>query len=114
MLLVTAGNRWCCSFSARGSRPASRCTGCCCSIPDRRSAAQRAARKKFVAARAGDAALLGAALGCWSHAYGTTDMRWILAAARAGDGRLRIAMAAAAALRSPPCSSRRSSRSTAG
>jgi NAD(P)H-quinone oxidoreductase subunit 5 len=52
--------------------------------PDR-VAAQRAARKKFVTARAGDAALLGAALLLFST-YGTTDMPAILAAAHAGMG----------------------------
>jgi len=50
-----------------------------------RVAAQRAARKKFVTARAGDAALLGAALLLF-NAYGTTDLPAILAAAHAGMG----------------------------
>ena len=50
-----------------------------------RLAAQRAARKKFVTARAGDAALLGAALLLFG-AYGTTDLAAILDTARAGLG----------------------------
>ncbi|MEI6642685.1 MAG: proton-conducting transporter membrane subunit [Novosphingobium sp.] len=50
-----------------------------------RVAAQRAARKKFVTARAGDAALLGAAL-LMFNAYGTADISAILAAAHAGLG----------------------------
>ena len=52
--------------------------------PDR-VAAQRAARKKFVTARLGDVALLGAAI-LLAMAYGTTDIAAILKAARAGDG----------------------------
>ncbi|MFM9935288.1 MAG: proton-conducting transporter membrane subunit [Novosphingobium sp.] len=50
-----------------------------------RVAAQRAARKKFVTARAGDAALIGAAL-LLALAYGTTDIGAILNSARAGMG----------------------------
>ncbi len=50
-----------------------------------RIAAQRAARKKFVTARAGDAALIGAAL-LLALAYGTTDIAAILGAARGGTG----------------------------
>ena len=50
-----------------------------------RAAAQRAARKKFVTARLGDVALLGA-VALLVAAYGTTDIGTILKAARAGDG----------------------------
>jgi NAD(P)H-quinone oxidoreductase subunit 5 len=50
-----------------------------------RIAAQRAARKKFVTARIGDAALIAAA-GLLIVAYGTSDIGAILAAARAGIG----------------------------
>ena len=52
--------------------------------PDRVSA-QRAARKKFVTARFGDVALLGA-VALLAAAYGTTDIATILKAARAGEG----------------------------
>ncbi|MEO8317227.1 MAG: NADH-quinone oxidoreductase subunit L [Bradyrhizobium sp.] len=52
--------------------------------PDR-VAAQRAARKKFVTARVGDVALIGAAV-LLTFAYGTTDIAVILQAARAGGG----------------------------
>ncbi len=48
-----------------------------------RVAAQRAARKKFVTARLGDAALIGAAVLLFFN-YGTTDLAQILRAARAG------------------------------
>ena len=58
-----------------------------------RVAAQRAARKKFVTARAGDAALIGAAL-LLAMAYGTTDMSTILSAARAGTGGVMVIAAA--------------------
>jgi len=47
--------------------------------------AQRAARKKFVTARLGDAALIGAA-GLLMAAYGTSDIGAILIAAHAGFG----------------------------
>jgi NAD(P)H-quinone oxidoreductase subunit 5 len=50
-----------------------------------RIAAQRAAHKKFVTARAGDAALIGAAL-LLVIAYGSTNIADILAAARSGAG----------------------------
>lgn len=50
-----------------------------------RIAAQRAARKKFITARLGDAALLGAAF-LLVAAYGTFDIGAILAAARSGSG----------------------------
>ncbi|MGE4339980.1 MAG: proton-conducting transporter membrane subunit [Pigmentiphaga sp.] len=50
-----------------------------------RIAAQRAARKKFITARLGDAALLGAAL-LLAVAYGTCDIGAILAASRSGSG----------------------------
>jgi NAD(P)H-quinone oxidoreductase subunit 5 len=50
-----------------------------------RVAAQRAARKKFFAARLGDAALIGAAALLFLN-YGTTDLAQILAAARTGAG----------------------------
>ena len=52
--------------------------------PDR-PGAQRAARKKFITARLGDAALLGAAICLW-QAYGSIDIQAILAEARAGLG----------------------------
>ena len=52
--------------------------------PDR-IAAQRAARKKFVTARAGDVALIGAA-SLLIFGYGTTDIAEILRAARTGGG----------------------------
>ena len=52
--------------------------------PDR-VAAQRAARKKFVTARAGDVALVGAAA-LLAMAYRTVDIAAILNAARAGEG----------------------------
>ena len=52
--------------------------------PDR-FAARRAAAKKFITARMGDAALIGAAVLLVS-AYGTTDIATILDAARAGNG----------------------------
>jgi len=50
-----------------------------------RVAAQRAARKKFVSARVGDAAVIGAALLLFLN-YGTTDLARILEAARGGGG----------------------------
>ena len=50
-----------------------------------RIAAQRAARKKFVTARLGDAALLGAAV-LLVVGYGTADIGAILSAARSGAG----------------------------
>ena len=50
-----------------------------------RVAAQRAARKKFVSARIGDAAVIVAALLLFAN-YGTTDLARILAAARSGGG----------------------------
>ncbi|WP_309643967.1 NADH-quinone oxidoreductase subunit L [Phenylobacterium sp.] len=52
--------------------------------PDR-VAAQRAAAKKFVTARLGDAALIAAAV-LLALAYGTADITQILSSARAGDG----------------------------
>lgn len=52
--------------------------------PDR-VAARRAARKKLITARLGDAALLGA-VGLLVAAYGSADIGAILAAARAGAG----------------------------
>ena len=71
--------------------------------PDR-IAARRAAAKKFVTARLGDAALILAAV-LLTLAYGTTDIAAILSAARAGSGGgLAIAaagfLAAAALLKS--------------
>jgi len=50
-----------------------------------RIAAQRAARKKFITARIGDAALTGAGI-LLVAAYGTTQISAILAAARLGEG----------------------------
>lgn len=61
--------------------------------PDR-VAAQRAARKKFVTARAGDVALIGAAVALVTG-YQTTDIAAILDAARAGQGGLAAGIAAA-------------------
>lgn len=52
--------------------------------PDR-PGARRAARKKFVTARIGDVALIGAAACLW-FAYRTLDIETILTAARAGMG----------------------------
>jgi NAD(P)H-quinone oxidoreductase subunit 5 len=52
--------------------------------PDR-VAAQRAARKKFITARCGDAALLGAVV-LLASAYRTADIGVILKAAHAGEG----------------------------
>lgn len=52
--------------------------------PDR-VAAQRAARKKFITARLGDLALLGAVV-LLADAYGTFDIGSILIAARSGNG----------------------------
>ena len=52
--------------------------------PDR-VAAQRAAAKKFVTARLGDAALIAAAV-LLALAYGTADIAQILSSARAGNG----------------------------
>ncbi len=50
-----------------------------------RVSGQRAARKKFVTARLGDVALIGA-VGLLVAAYGTSDIGAILAAAKAGAG----------------------------
>jgi NAD(P)H-quinone oxidoreductase subunit 5 len=50
-----------------------------------RAGARRAARKKFLTARLGDAALIGAAC-LLAAAYGASDLGTILAAARAGAG----------------------------
>lgn len=61
-----------------------------------RVAAQRAARKKFLTARLGDAALLGAAV-LLVLAYRTADIGLIANAARAGEGG-GLAVAAAACL----------------
>jgi NAD(P)H-quinone oxidoreductase subunit 5 len=66
-----------------------------------RVAAQRAARKKFITARLGDAALIAAA-GLLAVAYGTIEIPAILAAARAGEGG-NLAVAAAAALALAAC-----------
>jgi NAD(P)H-quinone oxidoreductase subunit 5 len=63
--------------------------------PDR-IAAQRAARKKFIVSRTGDAALIGAVI-LLAIAFGTGDIATILAAARAGEG-LPLTIAAAALL----------------
>jgi NAD(P)H-quinone oxidoreductase subunit 5 len=65
--------------------------------PDR-AAARRAAHKKFVTARVGDAALLAAAV-VLGLRYGSTDMAAILQAARAGGGgAMPVAAAALLAL----------------
>jgi NAD(P)H-quinone oxidoreductase subunit 5 len=61
--------------------------------PDR-AAARRAARKKFVTARLGDAALVVAAALLIS-AYETTDLARMLQAARAGEGGPLVGIAAA-------------------
>jgi NAD(P)H-quinone oxidoreductase subunit 5 len=59
-----------------------------------RVAARRAARKKFITARLGDAAVIGAAV-LLVAAYGTTDIGPILAAAQAGAGGMPAIGAAA-------------------
>jgi NAD(P)H-quinone oxidoreductase subunit 5 len=59
-----------------------------------RVAARRAARKKFITARIGDAALIGA-VALLATAYGTTDIATILAAARESSGGGIVAAAAA-------------------
>lgn len=59
-----------------------------------RVAARRAARKKFITARSGDAALLIAAL-LLIWAYGTVQISDILSAARAGEGGTHAVLAAA-------------------
>ncbi|QPH54617.1 proton-conducting transporter membrane subunit [Pontivivens ytuae] len=69
-----------------------------------RVAAQRAARKKYVTARLGDAALIGAAILLLIQ-YGTGDIAEILAAARLGEGggiavAVAILLAVAALLKS--------------
>lgn len=61
-----------------------------------RVAAQRAARKKFITARLGDAALIGAAA-LLALAYGTADIGLLAQAARAGEGG-SLAVAAAGLL----------------
>ena len=61
-----------------------------------RIAAQRAARKKFIVSRTGDAALIGAVI-LLAISFGTGDIATILAAARAGEG-LPLTIAAAALL----------------
>ncbi|MEO0411528.1 MAG: proton-conducting transporter membrane subunit [Pseudomonadota bacterium] len=58
-----------------------------------RIAARRAAFKKFVFARAGDAALIGAAVLLWST-YNTIDISTINAAARLGEADTKITIAA--------------------
>ena len=60
--------------------------------PDR-VAARRAARKKFITARIGDVALLGAVVSLWA-AYGTADIGTILRAARSGEGGTAAVLAA--------------------
>ncbi len=60
--------------------------------PDR-AGARRAARKKFMVARAGDIALLGAAILLW-RAYGTGDLAQIGALARAAEPSWTAAWAA--------------------
>ena len=63
-----------------------------------RVAARRAARKKFLTARLGDAALIAAAV-LLTSAYGTSDIDEILAAARGGmGGTLAVAAAGLLAL----------------
>ena len=60
--------------------------------PDR-VAAQRAARKKFMAARTSDLALLAAVV-LLAYGFATTDIATILAAARGGDGQTFAILAA--------------------
>ena len=60
-----------------------------------RVAAQRAARKKFITARIGDAALMVAAT-LLIAAYGTTDLARMDQLARVGEGGLPVVVAAAA------------------
>ncbi len=62
-----------------------------------RVAAQRAARKKWITARIGDAALLVAALLIYAQ-YGTGDIAAVLTAAQAGQGQGAAWIAAALAL----------------
>jgi NAD(P)H-quinone oxidoreductase subunit 5 len=59
-----------------------------------RVAARKAAFKKFVTARVGDAALIGAAA-LLIGAYGTTDIATMLSAAKAGEGGALVSVAAA-------------------
>lgn len=59
-----------------------------------RIAAQRAARKKFIVSRTGDAALIGAVI-LLAISFGTGDIATILAAAREGEG-LPLTITAAA------------------
>lgn len=61
-----------------------------------RIAARRAARKKFIVSRTGDAALIGAVI-LLAVSFGTGDIATILAAAREGEG-LPLTIAAAALL----------------
>ncbi len=61
-----------------------------------RIAAQRAARKKFIVSRTGDAALIGAVI-LLAISFGTGDIATILVAAREGQG-LPLTIAAAALL----------------
>ncbi len=61
-----------------------------------RIAARRAARKKFIVSRTGDAALIGAAV-LLAISFGTGDIATILASARAGEG-LSLAVPAATLL----------------
>ncbi len=62
-----------------------------------RVAAQRAARKKWITARIGDAALLAAAVLTYAQ-YGTGDIATVLTAAQAGQGQGAAWIAAALAL----------------
>lgn len=82
MLLVTAGNLAQLIFAWVAT---SLCLHRLLLFYPERVAAQRAARKKFVTARLGDVALVGAAT-LLAISYGTTDIAAILNAARAGDG----------------------------
>ena len=66
-----------------------------------RVAAQRAARKKFITARLGDAALAGAVV-LLGFAYGSLDLTTVLAAARGGAGG-PLAVAAAGLLALAAC-----------
>ncbi|MBX9731364.1 MAG: oxidoreductase [Sphingomonas sp.] len=82
MLLVTAGNLAQLIFAWVGT---SLCLHRLLLFYPERVAAQRAARKKFVTARLGDLALIGAAA-LLAISYGTTDIAAILNGARLGEG----------------------------
>ncbi|MEO9228011.1 MAG: proton-conducting transporter membrane subunit [Devosia sp.] len=82
MLLVTAGNLW--QLVLAWIATSLFLHQLLLFYPDR-VAARRAARKKFITARLGDVALIGAALAL-AKTYSTTDISSILLAAGAGEG----------------------------